>query len=413
MSAGDVRGAALIEFADGNGLQFARSAELPSNGGLLERSGLSQRGAATGELPGGEQGTIAYLTYTYRSDDTTHTVERTAVVLRVPESIGFAPYLGSANTGAPGTKSVPLDGGDSLRADDGVNDEWLTELLSPAFTEWLNRSSDDFSWELAGGVLCASRDGFVNDQNQLARLCTDAAHIAATVREECLEEVDTGEAARTASKPKAPDGRARFAAAVLDRTTFDKPPADVAAARGQFRQLTVRHPSTYLVSLARTLGWMLAANLIGGGIYGLLLNLPNPGRAVLIFQIVLFVLIGYFVLRNQINGTSAKLAEEGFWREYARTRDLRFEEPAAFAAQHAKAGLPGTPVRVLTGAFDGVSGSLLVTGDGLKRGASIALVGGPDGPIATADLDFSAPGASAAALDDYAKRLAAQLRTSP
>jgi hypothetical protein len=52
----------------------------------------------------------------------------------------------------------------------------------------------------------------------------------------------------------------------------------------------------------------------------------------------------------------------------------------------------------------------MITGDGLKRGDSIALVAGPDGPIATADFDVSAPGASAEALDSYAQRLAAELK---
>ena len=48
----------------------------------------------------------------------------------------------------------------------------------------------------------------------------------------------------------------------------------------------------------------------------------------------------------------------------------------------------------------------MVTGDGFKRGDSIALVAGPTGPVASADFDVSAPGASAKALDAYAARLA-------
>ncbi|HEY8002249.1 MAG TPA: hypothetical protein VID76_09940 [Solirubrobacterales bacterium] len=413
MSPGDVRSAALMEFADGNRLRFAARAELPTSGGLLGAEGLKQKGAASGALPGGEPGTVCDLTYTYRSNDSTHTVERTAVVLKVPESIGFAPYLGSGGgrgSGGHSAKAVDLDGGGKLLADEGINDGWLAELLSPAFTEWLARSPEGFAWELSDGVLCASRDGFVTEQPELTRLCEDAAHIAATIREECVEEVEAGEAPRTAAKAKAPDGTARLAAMILDRTTFDKPPKDVAEARPKFRRLAVRHPSTYFIALLMTFAWMLGVNIIGGGIFGLLLNLPDPGRAVLIFELCLFVIIGYLCLRSQINGISSKLAGEGFWREYARTRALTFEDPIGFAASHAKAGLPGTPVRVMTGAFEGVGGSLMITGDGLKRGDSIALVAGPDGPIATADFDVSAPGASAEALDSYAQRLAAELK---
>jgi hypothetical protein len=154
-------------------------------------------------------------------------------------------------------------------------------------------------------------------------------------------------------------------------------------------------------------------NIIGGGIYGLLLNFSNPGLAVLIYQVILFVIIGFFVLRSQINGTSQQLAAEGFWQQYAKQRGLRFEDPATFAATHAKAELPGNPVRVMTGTFDGIPGSLLVTGEGSKRGDSIVLVAGESGPTATAEFDVSAPGPSAKALDQYAADLVLDLKTRP
>jgi hypothetical protein len=67
----------------------------------------------------------------------------------------------------------------------------------------------------------------------------------------------------------------------------------------------------------------------------------------------------------------------------------------------------------MTGSFDGIPGSLLVTGDGFTRGDSIALVAGSAGPTATAEFDVSAPGASAKALDDYAAELVMDLRTRP
>ena len=291
-----------------------------------------------------------------------------------------------------GSKQVELDDGGRVLAADGVNDAWLTELFSPAFTQWLSRNPEDFAWELADGVLCVSREGYLSKESELATLCADAAHIATVVREECLEEVDSGQAIRSAAKAKRLKPQDQLVNSILARTTFDNPPADVASSRAQFRELVVRHPSTYFISVFTTLAWMVGINIIGGGIYGLLLNLPNPGRAVLVYQALLFVIVGYFVLRRQINGTSEKLAVEGFWQQYANARGLRFEDPAEFAATHAKAELPGKPVRVMTGSFDGIPGSLLVTGDGFTRGDSIALVAGPMGPTATAEFDVSASG---------------------
>ena len=84
MSATDSHGAPLGEFARAHGLTLDGAPEIPRKGGLLGQDDLGVGAAATGALPGGEPGTVCHLTYTYRSDDTTHTVERTAAVLRVP-----------------------------------------------------------------------------------------------------------------------------------------------------------------------------------------------------------------------------------------------------------------------------------------------------------------------------------------
>ena len=414
MSAGAKDDSPLAGFARAHGLAYAETAELPAKGRLLSEDDLRQDGVATGDLAEGEPGSLCWLTYTYRSNDTTHTAKRTAAVLRIPESIGFAPYLSAAGDGVVlAMKTFDLDGGGSIVAAKGINDQWLAELFSPAFTAWLHRNPDDFKWELTDGVLCVYRDDYMTKESELSALCTDAAHIATTIREECLEEVEGGEAKRTAARAAEPTGRDKVVSAVLARTTFDTPPADVTSTLDQFRQVVTRIPGTYLSAFFKTLLWMLAVNIIGGGIYGLLLNLPNPGTAVLVYQGILFVIIGFFVLRSTINGTSKQLASEAFWQQYANRRGLTFESPSEFAATHAKAELPGNPVRVMTGTFDGIQGSLLVTGDGLKRGDSIALVAGESGPTATADFDVSAPGPSATALDRFAADLVLDLKTRP
>jgi hypothetical protein len=131
---------------------------------------------------------------------------------------------------------------------------------------------------------------------------------------------------------------------------------------------------------------------------------------VLIFEAIVIAVVGFFTFRAQIRGRTTRLAEEAFWAEYARSHGLRIEDPLSFAATHAKAELPGTPVRVMSGTFGGVDGALMITGDGFKRGDSIALVAGEQGPVASADFEVSAPGVSATALDSYAAKLAGELR---
>ncbi len=61
----------------------------------------------------------------------------------------------------------------------------------------------------------------------------------------------------------------------------------------------------------------------------------------------------------------------------------------------------------------GAPGALMLTGDGRKRGDQIALVRGPRGPVATAELNVSAPGISAAALDEATATLLLDLETAP
>ncbi len=321
---------ALRAFAKEHGLVYAEQIDLPRSGGLLGEDALSIKGAVAGIISGAERGALCHVHYTEHSNDTTYDRERTVAVLRVPESIGFAPYLGTVGfgSGMHPTKTVALDGGGSVRVADGVNDSWLRELLSPAFTQWLARSPDDFHWELIDGVLCASLPGHILDHDRLKTLCDDAAQIAGRIREECLEEVELGEAKRTAAKSaKRESATDKLAAAILEGTTFATAPADVGSSRPQFRDHLIRHPSTYVISVWITLLIMLGINIIGAGIYGLLLTVGDPGRAVIVYQLMLFVVIFPLVLRGRVNGLSERLSTLGFWREWARERHLTEEEP--------------------------------------------------------------------------------------
>jgi hypothetical protein len=55
----------------------------------------------------------------------------------------------------------------------------------------------------------------------------------------------------------------------------------------------------------------------------------------------------------------------------------------------------------------------MLTGSGRTRGDQIALVRGPRGPIATTELNVSAPGVSAKALDEFVETLLLDLETQP
>ena len=420
MSNSGKRGA-LSEFAANNGLEEGTGGELPRVGTVLDPArGNTVEAAVHGRLPEGPEGALVQLIYERRSDDHTITERLTAVVTRVPESIGFAPYLSygdGSHIGLVVGQEAREIGNVRVRVDSGVDQGWLTELLSPALCDWLSRSPRGFGFELSGGVLVVLRDGLLSGESELRALCADAGRLAAAIREEVLEETDAGKAARSAA------ARGRDPEAVridkwVPHVSFERrTPKDVADALGAYQSVIRRAPFTYVDALIRGFLLALGISIISGGIYGLLLTAGDPLTNVVIWEGAVFLVCFYLALRSRINNDARAAAEQAFYLEYAKARGLRLLEPLAFAAEHAEAGLPGTPVRVLSGIFNGpentVDGALLLTGGGMQRGESAALVAGRRGPTATVELEPSAPGISADYLDQLTATLLLDLATAP
>lgn len=406
----------LESFAAKLGLKPGSGGPLPATGSLLTRGDLRLEGAANGELPGGRTGVIAHTVYTTRSDDTTTTHRHTAVITRLPESMGYAPFLqmGSGfGLSAEVGRMRWFEAAQDVRvfADAGIDDGWLHELFSPAFAEWLQRSPGDFGAELADGVLVVVRESHLTDAGKLDALCMDAERVAHEISDESLEEAAMG-GGSIAEGPE-PTREQRLAARLIPELDRAAPPAHVESDLADAIRLAKRSPSVIASTLRSTLLWMIGINIIGGGIYGLLLNLPDPLKAVLIYQVILFVIIGAILFRSRTRKVAAQASEDAFYIEYAKARGLREVEPLRFAAEHAEAYLPGKPVRVFEGTIGGVHGFLMLTGDGRERGQQIALVRGPRGPVATTDLNVSAPGVSVAALDGFVETLVLDLETAP
>lgn len=409
----------LFGFAKDQGLLAGSGSELPRTGSLLSIGDLKVDAAARGELPGGRVGTILHCTWVTRSNDSSTTHRRTAVVLRVPESIGYAPYLMIGrgfglvvqSPGGGGVRTLEPAHDVRVIADEGIDEGWLTELFSPALGEWLQRSPKDFGAELADGVLVVVRDGHLADAPALSRLCADATKIADAVREESLEESEAGGGA--VAKPAAPDRGTVLADALIGKLELARPPAHVESVLGEAQRLAVRSGAVRAWVVRSTLLWMLGINVIGGGIYGLLLTVGDPLTNVLLYQALLLAIVGTSVFRAKTSGVAKAAAQGAFYRRYADSHELRGVEPLRFAAEHADAGLPGKPQRVFEGSFGGKPGHLMLTGDGRERGQQIALVRGVRGPTAATELNVSAPGISTAALDAYVETLVLDLETAP
>jgi hypothetical protein len=418
-------GNALKKFAESHGLTFAERVDLPHRGSTLARSDAKVEGAVTGSLPGGIEGTLANFTYTYTwtdSDDHTHTEHRyfTFVVAQIPESIGFLPCMGfsgpashfAANAGGDKMEKIDLgknEGfkGASAYAYAGTSENWLAQLLSPALVDWLARSEEDWGFELADGVLCAGRSRYVTDEAELTRLCEDAAHLAAAIREESVEEVEGGSAQLDAAKdPDASDPRMEKA---LAKVKTD-PPAYLTAALPAYRSYALRAGDSFFAALKRAVLLTLLLNVPGAAI-PIVTIVQGAYVALAVIEGALLAVIFFFLFRSKVKSDGRKYAEEDFFRSYAEARGLKLEEPLRFSAGHAEAKLPFKPDRVMSGPLPGGGeGSLVLCGDGSKREDRIAVVLGPKGPVAEAGLEAEAPGLSTKDLDVFLEQLAGEAR---
>jgi hypothetical protein len=419
----------LEKLAAERGLLYAEHVKLPNQGGTLGAAGKVD-GAASGKLPSGLDGTLAYYSYVHTwtdSDNHSHSETRhfTIVVAELPESIGFVPYLGFSG---PGSHFSPFAGGSDMKGVDlgevdaldsyhaavykGTKDVWLTQLLSPALLEWLSRSEDDFGFELANGVLCVGRSSHVAEQGALDSVWTDADHLAAAIHKESVEETESGAASSDAAEEVgAADPRME---AALVKAKVGSPP-DATASLGTFNGLLLRSPSTYLSALWRSIAWFLVINVF---LLALTINAFVQGDSTTksvtyAIEAGLYLLLLFFAIRRTVRTRAEKYATEAFYRGYAADRNLRIEKPLGFAATHAEAKLPFRPERVFSGTLPGgLEGSLVLSGDGKKRSNRIAMVAGPKGPFAEEELRDEGPGLSTKALDGYVTRLEEAI-TSP
>jgi hypothetical protein len=309
-------------------------------------------------------------------------------------------------------EQVKLEEGDALEgttlyAYKGSSHEWLTELFSPALIDWLARSEDDFGFELCNGVLVVSRDGYLSSPSDLETLCSEAAHLAAALRKESLEETATGGAKGTAAKEV--DEDAVKARALVAKVKLSSSPQDLTAAKGELHGHALRSAGTLGSAAARALLIVAVVNFFGAAIpiFAVVNHSLGP---LLIGEGVLFLIVFLLVYHSKANKLAENASREAFFEGYAASRKLKLEDPLEFAATHAQAGIPFKPEHVVSGRLPGgIDASLAWEGTGAKRSDKIAVIGGEKGPIASCELKSETPVLSAADLDRFAEQLGKEL----
>ncbi|MBS1844590.1 MAG: hypothetical protein JST53_09265, partial [Actinobacteria bacterium] len=371
---------------------------------------------------------LAYYTYTYTTTDSdghteSHTRRFTIVVTTVPQSIGFMPSLGFAGsdsdmTGLGGeleeVERVDLGGHAGLKGCrcyryKGASEMWTRRLFSPGFVDWLARSEDDFGFELADGVLTTSRTDYLGDAAALTGLCEEAAHLTEVIAAESDQDSESGTAAGNAAKdPKAVDQRMEDA---LGAIAVD-PPESIGAAEPVFRRHLRHSPATFIHAISYAVAITLLLNIPGMAI-PIVLSVQGAWTLLAAIELGLVLTCAFFIFRKDLRTSGRKYAAEAFWRDYADKRHMKLEEPLHFAATHAEAKLPFRPDRVMSGPLPGGGeGAFCVYGDGSKREDRVAVLAGPAGPIAEAELEAEPQGLTTSDLDTYLDQLAGEVRSA-
>lgn len=201
------RNAFCAEYADQRKLRWEHRGDVPPSTPLLRRGDTRRADEAfTGKLPGGLDGELALFTYEERgSDGQTQELHHFTVVLgelpgigsRLPglfvqRRSGFR-FLDGAEDVFRSTERIELesealDRKCEIFAGPGCDANWLRQLFSPTFVDFLAEGSPEgFAFEVENGVLCVNINRHRGSAKELDELCGAAATVAKRITGEAAE----------------------------------------------------------------------------------------------------------------------------------------------------------------------------------------------------------------------------------
>ncbi len=194
-------------YAAERGLTWSQQGGIPPTTELLRRGDKRRADHSfSGTLPGGLDGTIALYTYeetsaTGETDELHHFtvvlaplpgLESRLPALFVQRRSGFR-FLDGAedafrNTTRIELESEQLDKRCEIFADPSCDANWLRQLFSPTFVDFLaSQSPEGFAFEVQNGVLCVNVNRHRGKAGELDELSEAASAVAKRIREEAAE----------------------------------------------------------------------------------------------------------------------------------------------------------------------------------------------------------------------------------
>jgi hypothetical protein len=197
-------------YAQQRGLNWQHHSAVPAATPLLRRGDTRRVDESfTGTLPGGLNGELALYTYEERSGDGSSGQAKelhhfTVVVSALPGLEGRLPglfvqrrsgfrFLDGAEDVFRSNERIKLesevlDRKCEIFADRRCDANWLRQLFSPTFVDFLAESSPEgFAFEVENGTLCVNVNRYRGKASELDELCTAAAAVAKRINEEAAE----------------------------------------------------------------------------------------------------------------------------------------------------------------------------------------------------------------------------------
>jgi hypothetical protein len=197
-------------YAQERGLTWQHNSAVPPATPLLRRGDTRRIDESfTGSLPGGLNGELALFSYEERSSGGSggqaKEIHHFTIVLsalpgmesRLPglfvqRRSGFR-FLDGAEDVFRSTERIKLesdvlDRKCEIFADKGCDANWLRQLFSPTFVDFLAESSPEgFAFEVENGTLCVNVNRYRGKADELDGVCTAAAAVAKRITEEAAE----------------------------------------------------------------------------------------------------------------------------------------------------------------------------------------------------------------------------------
>ena len=327
---------------------------------ILQGVGREGTEVVSGELAPGLTGQLFHLAGGDRANDAT------CILTTATETRAYVTTIACQDRALAGRRApvkYPGDRWEEVRLESSAFEEryrllviagqdvgWTRELFSPALIAWLtDRAPAALSFELNEGHLCVFVPGRLQDAGELATLCERAAELAATIREEALEEGADPDLFRAAEATRKMD-------AAVAEVAWHDPPGSVTEAIAAYRRVASRKPRTVAIALISALVAMALGAAIGWVVadaIGLLSGAAAGG--VLGFQIGRLVATQSYLFEGTFSIEWVGI--NSFNREYASSRGLVRQKKFAFHHENRDLPVPGFADSVQAGPVPGTSHS--------------------------------------------------------